>query len=241
MQISYEWFRLLLFENMRKYTIIAILLFTLQCFSESITYPILQIPNNTSDIAFTVSDLDNSTNMASEERLFYNINVYNENGQIGYYSSQYGPYVSFSFLGYAGDRWDYQWRETKQVAFYSIWNDYRLSAFVKQENTLLFVDLMNDEIIASFPLNTPSAYSSIPVSILVYSGRLTSTAIHRIVVISGGAVNIYNSLPDINNVRAVNMESNHSEQFEISGRKANSNSKGIVIEKESNKTKKVIK
>ena len=204
------------------------------CFGESITHPIQKLPwGSEFGFAFTVSDLNNSTNINSEEKLFNSIEVYTANGKNGYYASQHGPYVPFSFSTTAAN--NFTWHETKQVAFFSEkWNNNKLSAFVKQEEKLLFVDLETDIVLAEFPLIPVSTYSQEPISIMVYDRA-------AVVINCSGIVNIYKSISDVNNVRSVMIDNNHSQQYDILGRKAGTNSKGLIILKDNNTTIKAIK
>ena len=69
--ISVEWFRLLIFKKMRTIVFCFALFAVYLCFGESITHPIQKLPwGSEFGFAFTVSDLNNSTNINSEEKLF---------------------------------------------------------------------------------------------------------------------------------------------------------------------------
>ena len=167
---------------------------------KNVTLPILQTPTSVSYLAFATGYDVNSWG-GQDYCLFNNISVYNENGLIGTYSTKHGQYISFNFIGGTNESNVHGtqgfWCESKQMAFYSSWNGNKLSAFVMKDDSLYFVDLETDNILGTFPLATIPGTSFRPPSIciLVYSGRLTSTAIHRIVVNSEGSVKIYESLP----------------------------------------------
>ncbi len=170
--------------------------------NKEIMMPILQTPTNECFLAFTTGFDVNSWG-DQDYCYFKSISVYNENSIVGNYTTDKGEYVSFHFVGGTNDSYvnggQSFWCESKQMAFYCNWNENKLSAFVINEDILYLVDLATDNILAEFPLVTHNQYSPRTLYIMVYSGRLTSTAIHRIVINSEGSVKIYESLPNLHN------------------------------------------
>lgn len=170
--------------------------------NKEITMPILQTPTNDCFLAFTTG-FDVNHWGDQDYSLFKSITVYNENGIVGNYTTNKGEYVSFHFIGGTNDSnadgKQTFWCESKQMAFYCNWNENKLSAFVINEDCLYLIDLETDNILADFPLVTHNQTSPRSLYIMVYSGRLSSTAIHRFVINSEGSVKIYESLPNQQN------------------------------------------
>lgn len=169
--------------------------------NKDVTLPILQTPTSDSYLAFTTGYDVNSWG-DQDYCLFNSISVYNENGQIGKYSTEHGQYISFVFVGgtnqsNVGNGQGF-WCESKQMAYYCNWNGNKLSAFAIKDDSLFLVDLETDAILGTFPLTSfpNTSYRPVSICIMVYSGRLATTAIHRIVVNSEGSVKIYESLPN---------------------------------------------
>lgn len=171
--------------------------------NKEIMMPILQTPTDECLLAFTTGFDVNS--WGDQDYCFLKrISVYNENNNIGNFTTDKGEYVTFHFIGGTNDSnvsrgGQSFWCESKQMAFYCSWNENKLSAFVINEDCLYLVDLATDNILAEFPLVPHNQYSPRALYIMVYSGRLSSTAVRRIVINSEGSVKIYESLPSSHN------------------------------------------
>lgn len=165
--------------------------------NKDVTLPILQIPRG-ENLAFSTGHDVNSWG-DQDYCLFNSISVYNGKGRIGTYSTQHGQYISFCFVGGTSESTQSLgfWCQSKQMAFYSSWNKNKLSAFAMKDDSLFLVDLETDAILGTFPLVSfpNTSFRPVSISIMVYSGSLSTAAIHRIVVNSEGSVNIYESLP----------------------------------------------
>ena len=229
---------------MRQVFFVILVSISLQVFSEEKTMPILQVPTEESFLAFTTgtdvngwSDCDYS--------LFNSMTVYNDKGMLGRYSTSHGKYISFSFVGgtnsnnvNAGQGF---WCEAKQMAFYSNWNSNQLSAFVLENDNIHLVDLKTDNILTTFPLVQISSYYP-EVTIMVFSGRLSSTAIHRIVINSWGAVTIYESLSSSSRISATTSGSTTpARTFDIKGQQREDTESGLnIVVSDDGTAKKVI-
>ena len=228
---------------MKKVLLFVLCLISIGTFGQNrdVTMPILQTkwvnnggPYYENVIVFT-SGYDTNSLANLDYCLFDNFSVYNENGRIGSYSSKHGKYVSFKFISGAGPSGVQNgmgyWCESKQMAFYCCWNEFKLSAFVLDGDKVYLVDLDTDNILGAFPIATPpNMYNRESLTIMVFSGNYSSTGIHRIVIESYGAVNIYKSLPDASNISSTRVANNQSQKiYNISGQQINNTEHGINI------------
>ena len=218
----------------------------MQMYCKEKTMPILQVLLNESYLAFTTgtdvngwSDCDYS--------LFNSMAVYNDKGFLGNYSTSHGKYISFSFIAGTNDNNVNRnagtgfWCETKQMAFYCNWNNNQLSAFVLENDNVHLVDLKTDVILATFPLVQMSSYYP-ELSIMVFSGRLSSTAIHRIVINSWGSVSVYESLPPSSRISATTSNSPSSSRiYDAKGQQREEKESGLnIVVSDEGSTKKII-
>lgn len=227
---------------MKKIVLFVLFLISIEIFGQNryVTMPILQtnwVNNNDryENITVVTSGYDVNTLANLDYCLFNSFDIYNETGRIGSYSSNHGKYVSFKFIGGAGpdavrNGMGY-WCESKQMAFYSCWNDFKLSAFVLNDDKIYLVDLETDNILGTFPIATPPNMNNREsLTIMVFSSRYSSTGIHRIVIESYGSVNFYESLTDVSNISSTRVVNNQSQKiYNIRGQQINNIEKGINI------------
>lgn len=199
--------------------------------AKDVTLPITQVPRWVGYAYATGQEISTETGL--DYQLFNQIKVCGYEGEIGTFSTNHGYYISFRFVGGGSNTYyndsQVSWNETKEMAFYCAWNDNKLSAFVfnRNDGCVYLVDLESDAILASFPIIVYSSYPAL--SILVFSGALSITAYHGIVINSEGAVNHYKELPT-SSVNAHEVEKTFQKGiFNMKGQKVESMEPGINI------------
>lgn len=227
-------------KMLRRLLLFVFTLSGLQSIARDVTMPITQVPRWVGYAYATGHEISTETGL--DYQLFDQIKVCGYEGEIGTFSTNHGYYISFKFVGggsttYYNDR-QASWNESKEMAFYCAWNENKLSAFVfnRNDGCVYLVDLESDVILASFPIITYSSYPSL--SILVFSGGLSITAYHGIVINSEGVVNHYKELPS--SVNAPEMKKNYQKGiFNMKGQKVESMESGIniLVDKDGSTTK----
>lgn len=229
-------------KMLRRLFLFVFILSSLRSFANDVTLVISQVPRQVG-YAFTIGRLS-AMQVVEDYQLFDQIKVYGSEGEIGTFSTNHGHYVSFKFVGggsptYYNDR-QVSWNESLGIAFYSAWNENKLSAFVinRANGYVYLVDLESDAIVASFPIKINGS-QALSLSIYVFSGGLNITAYHAIVINSEGETTHYKELPTTS-VNAPEMKKTHQEGiFNMKGQKVESLEPGIniLVDKDGKTTK----
>lgn len=229
-------------KMLRRLFLFLFILSSLQSFAKDVTLLISQVPRQVG-YAFTIGRLS-AMQVVEDYQLFDQIKVYGSEGEIGTFSTNHGHYVSFKFVGggsptYYNDR-QVSWSESLELAFYSAWNENKLSAFVINRGTgyVYLVDLESDAIVASFPIKITGG-QALSMCIYVFSGGLSITAYHGIVINLDGEFTHYKELPTTS-VNTPEMKKNYQEGiFNMKGQKVESMEPGIniLVDKDGKTTK----
>ncbi|MBO4673246.1 MAG: hypothetical protein J5616_02735 [Bacteroidaceae bacterium] len=227
---------------MRKLLFIVFIVFTtvsLQAFCEEKTMPINYVPQSEGFFAFTTGT-DMKSILAYEYSLFKRMDVYNDKGRSGTYSTSHGKYISFSYVG--EDNYfssSHFWNETQQMAFYCRWNEFKLSAFTIDNDCVHLVDLISDNIIASFNIRSYPSDPEQDIKIMVFEGRGSLQALF-LVINSWGTIHIYDSLPPSRVSSATADSPTSSRIYDVKGVQRNEAEDGLNIVRMSDGTTKKV-